>query len=204
MKLDPGQVLHKARAPITHVYFPVWGVTSFLTLMDNGDAIEVGTVGNEGMVGVAELLGAPSTPIQVIVQVPGEALQAQADTLRKEVERDGVFRNLLATYQTAFHAQVAQSVACNGLHPINKRCCRWLLMTHDRVGAEVLPLTHEYLGYMLGVRRASVTEVLRTLCDRRLIANSRGAITILDRKGLEKASCECYRIVVNEYERLLA
>jgi CRP-like cAMP-binding protein len=168
VKLEPDQVLLKARAPFTHVYFPVWAVTSFLTVMENGDAIEVGTVGNEGMVGAGGLMGAPHSTNQVIVQVPGEALRAETTVVQKELEQDGVFRRLLVKYQSAFHAQVAQSVACNGLHPIDKRCCRWLLMTHDRVGAEVLPLTHEYLSYMLGVRRASITEVLRGRNQERL------------------------------------
>jgi CRP-like cAMP-binding protein len=197
------QVLIRARAPTSYVYFPVGGVASFLTLMDNGDAIEVGTVGNEGMVGVGELLGAPYSFNQVIVQVSGGALRAETSELRKQVDQNISFRRLLTTYQTVFHAQVAQSVACNGLHPIDKRCCRWLLMSHDRVGTKVVPITHEYLSYMLGVRRASVTDVLRPLREKGLIANSRGVITVLNRKGLEAASCECYRVVSSEYKQLL-
>jgi CRP-like cAMP-binding protein len=204
VKMESDQVLLKARAPISYIYFPIVGVTSFLTLMNNGDTIEVGTVGNEGMVGVGGLLGAPYSPNQVIVQVPGEALWAEVAPLQREAEENSSFRSLLTKYQTAFLAQVSQSVACNGLHPIGKRCCRWLLMTHDRVGAETMPITHEYLSYMLGVRRASVTEVLQPLRERGLIANSRGVITILDRKGLEAASCECYSAIKSEYERLFA
>jgi CRP-like cAMP-binding protein len=201
--LESDQVLAKARAPLSHVYFPVWGVASFLTIMENGDAIEVGTVGNEGMVGVSGLLGVPYSTNRVIVQVPGEALRGEMAAFQTEAEQDGALRRLLTIYQSAFHAQVAQSVACNGLHPIDKRCCRWLLMTHDRVGADVLPLTHEYLSYMLGVRRASVTDVLGLLRERGLIANSRGAITVLKREGLEAASCECYRAISDEYDLLL-
>lgn len=204
VKMESDQVLLKARSPISYIYFPVVGVTSFLTVMENGDTIEVGTVGREGMVGVGGLLGAPYSPNQVIVQVPGEALRAETGPLQREAEANSSFRSLLTRYQTAFLAQVSQSVACNGLHPIGKRCCRWLLMTHDRVGAEAMPITHEYLSYMLGVRRASVTEVLQPLRERGLIAYSRGVITILDRKGLEAASCECYRAIRSEYERLFA
>jgi CRP-like cAMP-binding protein len=196
------QILHKAHAPVDFVYFPTRSVASFLRIMESGSAIEVGTVGNEGMVGVGGVLGAPTSPHQVIAQVAGEALRTETKALAAEVDRSSSFRRLMVNYQAAFQAQVSQSVACNGLHPVGQRCCRWLLMTHDRVGAEVLPLTHEYLGYMLGVRRASVTDVLISLRDRELIQYSRGSITVLDRKGLEAAACECYKAVNDEYDRL--
>jgi CRP-like cAMP-binding protein len=200
--LEPDQLLHKARTPFQYAYFPTRSVGSYLRIMESGSTIEVGTVGNEGMIGVSGALGAPESPHQVIAQVAGEALRIEVKALLEEVDRSAMFRRLLVTYQAAFHSQVSQSVACNGLHPINKRCCRWLLMTHDRVGAEVLPLTHEYLGFMLGVRRASITEVLGGLQGRGLIHYSRGSITVLNRKGLEAASCECYKVVNDEYDRL--
>lgn len=200
--LESDQVLHKPRTPFVYAYFPTRAVSSYLRIMESGSTIEVGTVGNEGMIGVSGALGAPESPHQVIAQVAGEALRIEAKALAEETARSEPLRRLLVTYQAAFYAQVSQSVACNGLHPIGKRCCRWLLMTHDRVGADALPLTHEYLGFMLGVRRASVTEVLGPLRDQGLIQYSRGSITLLDRKGLEAAACECYQAVNDEYDRL--
>jgi CRP-like cAMP-binding protein len=200
--MEPDQLLHKPRTPFLYAFFPTRAVTSFLQVMESGAAIEVGTVGNEGMVGVSGALGAPESSHQVIVQVAGEGYRIEVKALVAEADRSASFRRLLVTYQAAFHTQVSQSVACNGLHPIGQRCCRWLLMTYDRVGAEVLPLTHEYLGFMLGVRRASVTDVLGPLRERGLISYSRGAITVHDRKGLEAAACECYRAVNDEYDRL--
>jgi len=202
--LEPDQLLHKPRTPFVYAYFPTRAVTSYLRIMESGAAIEVGTVGNEGMVGASGALRAPESPHQVIVQVSGEGYRIEVKALAAEADRSASFRRLLVTYQAAFHAQVSQSVACNGLHPIGKRCCRWLLMTHDRVGADILPLTHEYLAMMLGVRRASVTDVLGPLRDQGLISYSRGAITVLNRKGLEGAACECYRSVNEEYDRLFA
>ena len=204
VQVESDQVLHKAHAPFEFAFFPTRSVASFLRIMEGGSAIEVGTVGNEGMVGVGGVLGAPTSPHQVIAQVAGEALRIETKALTAEVDRSSSFRRLMVNYQAAFHAQVSQSVACNGLHPIEKRCCRWLLMTHDRVGAEVMPLTHEYLGYMLGVRRASITDVLLSLRGRDLIQYTRGSITVLDRKGLETAACECYKAVNDEYDRLLS
>jgi CRP-like cAMP-binding protein len=126
-----------------------------------------------------------------------------ASILKREAGKDGPLRRLLRRYNKAFLTQVSQSVACNGLHPIQQRCCRWLLITLDRMDSDVVPLTHEFLGIMLGVRRSSVTEVLGPLSEKGLINNSRGTITILDRAGLEKLSCECYRKVKNEFDRLL-
>ena len=202
VNLEPDQILHKPRTPFEYAYFPTRAVSSFLRIMESGSTIEVGTVGNEGMVGVSGALGAPESPHQVIAQVAGEALRIEVTALAEEAARSGSFRRLLVIYQAAFYAQVSQSVACNGLHPIGKRCCRWLLMTHDRVGAEVLPLTHEYLGFMLGVRRASVTDVLGPLRERGLISYCRGSITVHNRKGLEAAACECSQAVNDEYDRL--
>src|SRR5436190_18095001 len=129
-------------------------------------------------------------------------LRMSADALRDECARDGPLRRLLVLYNTAFSTQVSYSVACNGLHKVEKRCCRWLLMTHDRVDSDVLPLTHEFLAIMLGVQRSSLTEVLQPLSDKGLIRNSRGKIKVIDRAGLEAASCECYRSVKDEFARL--
>ena len=197
-------VLYEARAPIDYVYFPLTGSASALTVMEDGSAIEVATIGNEGMVGLMLAIGAESSPHKVIVQVAGEALRMKASVFKEEGRRDSPFRRLLDIYHGAFLVQVSYSVACNGLHPVRQRCCRWLLMTQDRSqGKTCITLTHEYLSFMLGVRRATVTEILQLLQDDGLIKNGRGEITILDRPRMEAACCECYRQVIDEYERLL-
>jgi CRP-like cAMP-binding protein len=196
-------VLYEARSPIDFVYFPEQGTASALTLMEDGRAIEVATIGNEGMVGMVLAVGADSSPNKVIVQVPGAALRMKADAFKTEAGRDGAFRRLLLLYHSAFLSQASYSVACNGLHTVRQRCCRWLLMSQDRSPDDkAIRLTHEFLGFMLGVRRATVTEVLKPLQDDGLIKNGRGTITILDRPRMEAECCECYRQVNAEYDRL--
>jgi CRP-like cAMP-binding protein len=202
LPLELKYVLYEARTPIRHAYFPSRGVVSALTVMEDGRAIEVATVGNEGMVGLPLLVGAKTAANRVIVQVPGEALRLGQDVLREEVSRDSALRRLLILYHTAFLAQVSQAVACNGLHSVHQRCCRWLLMTQDRAQADVFPMTHELLAEMLGVRRSSVSEVLEPLQEQGLIRYSRGKFTVLDRAGLKAGCCECYRRVNEEFERL--
>jgi CRP-like cAMP-binding protein len=139
----------------------------------------------------------------VFAQIPGSAYRLDARVLRKEAAQDGPVRRLLYYYLHAFLTQVSFSVACNGLHTLQRRCCRWLLITHDRVGSDRLALTHEFLGIMLGVRRASISEVLRPLQRKRLVRSARGKIEILDRDGLEAIACECYHRVKDEFSRLL-
>jgi CRP-like cAMP-binding protein len=196
------QVLYEVRSPIDAVYFPTAGVVSAVTVMADGGEIEVGTIGFEGVVGSMAFIGPATSPNRVYVQVAGDALRMDAAALRTEAGRDGPLSRLLALYNTAFLAQVTQSVACNGLHAVHQRCCRWLLITLDRVASPVLPLTHEFLAIMLGVRRSSVSDVLNPLQEQGLIRYSRGKITVLDRHGLEAESCECYRRVHDEFERL--
>ncbi len=197
------QVLYKYRGPIDYVYFPISGATSALTLMEDGSAIEVATIGNEGVVGMSVLFAGNASANEIIVQIEGEALRMDVEVLEHEAGKDSPLHRLLLRYSMALLTQISQSVACNGLHPIQQRCCRWLLTTLDRMESNVVPLTHEFLGIMLGVRRASVTEVLRSLHEQGLVNNRRGTITILDRQGLEKLSCECYRKVKEEFDRLL-
>jgi CRP-like cAMP-binding protein len=197
------QILYEAQAPIEHAYFPIRVVLSAVIFMENGNAIEVATTGSEGMVGLPALFRAETSLTHVFVQIPGDALQMRADTLKEEATREGPFRRLLISYQSAFLAQVSQGVACNGLHTITQRCCRWLLMTHDRVQGDSFLLTHELLAMMLGVRRASISEVLRPLQEQGLIGSRRGKIAILDRDRLEACCCECYRSVEDVFTRLL-
>jgi CRP-like cAMP-binding protein len=196
------QVLYEARGPIDHAYFPEGAVLSALTVMRDGNAIEVATVGNEGLVG-NYAFGGRTSPHRVIVQVSDGGLRIAARALQEEGVQDGALRDLLAAYHLAFMAQVSQSVACNGLHRLEQRFCRWLLMSRDRVGSDNLRLTHEYLAIMLGARRASVTEALRPLQRAGLVRSQRGTIHILDGDGLEERSCECYQTVKDEYDRLL-
>jgi CRP-like cAMP-binding protein len=203
VNLEFKQTLYKVRAPIKSVFFPIRGFASALTIMDDGTAIEVGTIGNEGMVGLSVLVAGKASPNEIVVQIAGQALRMDADVLEEEAGKDGPLRQLLLRYNMVFLTQLSQSVACNGLHPIQQRCCRWLLVTLDRMESNVVPLTHHFLGIMLGVRRASVSEALRPLHEQGLVKNSRGAITVLDREGLEKFSCECYRKVKDEFDRVL-
>jgi CRP-like cAMP-binding protein len=197
-----GRVLYETRGPIDYAYFPTGAVLSALTVMQDGNAIEVATIGNEGLVGHYGT-GGKTSPHRVIVQIEDGGLRIAARALQEESANDGALKELLGGYHIAFMAQVSQSVACNGLHPLVQRCCRWLLMSRDRVGSDDLRLTHEYLAIMLGARRASVTEALRPLQQAGLIRSHRGWITILDGSGLEERACECYFVVRDEYDRLL-
>jgi CRP-like cAMP-binding protein len=200
--LEMKHVLYEARSLIDYAYFPNRGVVSALTVMEDGRAIEVATIGDEGMVGLPLLVGANTTADRMIVQVPGEALRMGADVLRGEASRDSPMRRLLVLYHSAFLSQVSKAVACNGLHSVHQRCCRWLLMTQDRAHSDVFPMTHELLAEMLGVRRSTVSEVLEPLKKQGLIRYSRGKFTVLDREGLKAGSCECYRRINEEFERL--
>jgi CRP-like cAMP-binding protein len=203
ISFESGDILYEAHSEIEFVYFPLDCVLSAVTMMEDGSGIEVGTIGNEGAAGLAAFIGPSISPHKLLAQVPGDGLRIEAKTLAREAKANPALFDLMLKHFHAFLSQISQSVACNGLHPILKRCCRWLLMTYDRVGRDELPLTHEFLSFMLGVRRPGVSETLQTLEDKGLIANSRGIITIIDRAGIEAMTCECYRIVVKEYERLL-
>lgn len=195
--------LYQAYQPIEYVYFPVTGVASLVNTMANGFASEVGTIGNEGVVGLPVILSDTRGPTSVYIQVPGEGLQLPAKVLREALDSSATMRTVLAQYAHAFFNQVAQSAACNHAHHVDQRCCRWLLMTHDRVRSRAFLLTHEFLGMMLGVRRSSVTQAASSLKRPKLINYVRGQDTILDRKGLEKRSCECYAVSKAQFDRLL-
>jgi CRP-like cAMP-binding protein len=194
------QVLYQVGDPLGWVYFVERGVVSVLTSMANGASIEVGMIGNEGIVGVAALLGSEASAQQIIVQVPGTALRIKASACRAAFEQSAAVRALMHRFILAFIDLGAQTAACNRLHSIEQRCARWLLMARDRVASDEMPMTHEFLATMLGVRRAGVTETIGGLQLSGLIRNHRGAVTIVDGDGLEAAACECYRI---DHERLL-
>jgi CRP-like cAMP-binding protein len=201
--LEYKQILYQPNEPINYVYFPNNGVVSLLTIMENGEAIEVGTVGNEGMIGLPLFLEANTIPGQALAQIPGEAFQMRADIFKREVAPASPLFKMLQSYTQALFNQIAQSAACNRLHSIEERFCRWMLMTQDRVGSNEFPLTHEFLGEMLGVRRASVSVVAATIQKAGFISYRRGKMSILDREGLEDITCECYGIVKAEFDRLV-
>lgn len=194
--LGTGHVLYEQGALIDYVYFPDTAVVSLLSRMENDAVVEVGTIGNEGGVGLGLFLGATVSVPETMAQVPGTAQRMNATDFGSAIMNLPRFREMVARCTYGFLTQVSQTAACNRLHGINERCARWLLLTHDRVGgADTFPLTHQFLSFMLGVRRAGVTEALGVLARSALISSRNGHITILDRHGLEAASCECYRIV---------
>ena len=148
-------------------------------------------------------MGSNLSPNRIIVQIADGGWRIEVKVLRKEMAKSLALRKLIVDYSYAYMFQITQSVACNGLHKIEKRCCRWLMMTRDRIGSDELRLTHDYLGVMLGVRRASVTDILKPLQKAGLLRSHRGVITILNREGIEERACECYQLVQVEYDRLL-
>ena len=203
VELEVKQVIYQPNRPIKDAYFVETGMISVVSIMADGKSIEVGTIGREGVAGGVVLLGAKTVPHQYYVQMAGHGHCVDVAVLKDVAKQDDEFRDIFLRGQVAFHTQTMQSAACNGLHSVTQRCCRWLLMSQDRINGDDVPLTHEFLALMLGVRRASVSEVLKPLQDRGWIGSNRGTITILDRKGLETGSCECYDIVTEQQKQLL-
>jgi CRP-like cAMP-binding protein len=195
--------LYEASSPIGHVYFPLNGVASLVIASGDGSSAEVGTIGNEGLVGLPVCLGAHEAPSAVYVQVPGTALKLDARSFRTEIERSPTLNRIMLRYAHAFFNQVAQSAACIHLHRVEQRCCRWLLMTHDRMPGDEFLLTHECLGMMLGVRRTTVTDVMGSLQKAGLVRYRRGHVTILDYDTLRQRACECYAIWKLEFDQML-
>jgi CRP-like cAMP-binding protein len=195
------QLIYREGALIDYAYFPESGVRSIGKEMRDGGAIETGTVGNEGMVGLPAVLGVGTSSLRVFCQIPGRALRLRAEALVNERRRGGGFADALLRFANATMATLAQSVACNRAHSLEERMCRWLLMTHDRVDSDSFRLTQEFLAKMLGVRRPTVNVAGTSLQRAGLIRYSRGTITITNRAGLEEASCECYAQVRDEFDR---
>ncbi len=203
VRLDLRQTLHEPEWPIEAVYFPERGMVSLLARLEDGAAQEVGLVGREGVVGLAVALGAESVGTEALVQAEGEALRLGADELRAAFGRGAGLRDLLLRYMQALHAQVTQTAACNGRHAVDERLARWLLMAHDRADGDEFPMTQEFMAMMLGVRRAGVSVAAAVLKKAGVIGHAYGRVTVLDRAGLEGASCECYGAVARQFERLL-
>lgn len=198
------QVFHKQGQPILDVYFPGGGACSLVKVMQDGNVAEIATIGNEGMLGAGVFFGDALSAGDAIVQVSdGEAHTMAVEPFIREMARHGAFYDRIIRYSQAFTTQIMQTTVCNGLHSAEQRCCRWLLMTHDRVKQSEFGLTHEFLAVMLGVRRPTVTLIASKLQEAGLISYRRGHVTIVDRAGLEKMSCECYETVKTSFARLL-
>ncbi|WP_334188990.1 Crp/Fnr family transcriptional regulator [Noviherbaspirillum sp.] len=195
--------LFERNAPFEYAYFPLIGEHSILATMENGAAVEVGTVGFEGFSTIDLLLGGDVATESTICQIPGHALRLPAAVFRKMTNEDTPLRRIALRYLNAYLSQVSQSVACNRLHAIEQRLARWLLMSHDRMQQPEFQLTQEYLAMMLGVHRPSVSLTAGTLQRAGLVEFKRGRIRIVDRQGLEEVSCECYGIVRDQFSRLL-
>lgn len=194
------RVLHEPDEPASHVYFPLSGVISLLTVLDDGSAVEIATVGSEGMADFAAYLDLES-PARWLVQVPGIAIRVEAAELRGLSEDWAELRSVMHNYMLAMFVLVSQTAACNRRHPVEERCARWLLMTHDRVEGDMFPMTHEFLADMLGVRRPSVSIAMSILSKAGYTRYRRGKVEILDREGLEQATCECYQVLTLQFEK---
>ena len=195
-----GDVLYEAGETIREVYFPSQSLVSLLTLVEGHLALEVGLVGREGMVGIPLALGVDVSPVRALVQGGGPALKMSAARFRTELKSSPPLQRELYRYVHAMMAQISQTAGCNRFHVVEARLARWLLMTRDRVRSGRFRMTHEFLSHMLGVRRVGVTEAASALQRRKLIEYSRGNISILDDRGLEKACCSCYQVVKNMHE----
>jgi CRP-like cAMP-binding protein len=198
--LTYGEVLYEPGEQIKYVYFPNDSIVSLLTLVDQHQALEVGLVGREGMVGIPLALEIAISPVRALVQGTGTAMRMKAAPFLKELRQSQALQRELHRYTYTLMAQITQTAACNRFHVVEARLARWLLMTHDRMQSSPFRLTQEFLSHMLGVRRVGVTKAARTLQQNRLISYSRGNITILDRKGLEAACCSCYEIVKDMHD----
>ena len=198
-----GDVVYDTGGRMAHIYFPTTAVVSLIYTMENGATAEMGLVGNEGVVGIALFMGGETTPNQAVTQVAGGAFRMRAQVLLDEFRCGGPFQLALLRYTQALITQISQTAVCNRLHSVEKRLCRWLLLTHDRVPSDEILMTQEFIAHMLGVRREGVTAAARHLQEAGLIRYARGHITILDRARLEAAVCECYGVVKTELDRLL-
>jgi CRP-like cAMP-binding protein len=203
VELPLAQVIYESGATQSHVYFPTTAIVSLLYVMQNGASAEIAVVGNEGIVGVSLFMGGQSTPSRGVVQSAGQGFRLKADFLEQECNQTGPVLRLLLRYTQALITQMSQTAVCNRHHSLDQQLCRWLLLSLDRLQGNELVMTQELIANMLGVRREGVNEAALKLQEARLIGYTRGRITVLDRPGLEKRSCECYAVVKREYDRLL-
>src|SRR5437764_6879153 len=198
-----GQSVYEGGEAQGFVYCPTTSIVSLLYVLADGASAEIAVTGHEGLVGIALFMGGETTPSRAVVQSAGEGYRLRASVLKKEFERGGALQQLLLRYTQALITQMAQTAVCNRHHSVDQQLCRWLLFSLDRLRNDELSMTQELIANMLGVRREGVTEAAGKLQDAGLIRYSRGRITVLDRPGLEVQSCECYRVVKTEFDRLL-
>jgi len=197
-------VLCKPQERIRHVYFPTAGFISLVAPMEGYGSLEVGMVGDEGMLGISLILGVNISPLHCVVQGAGSALRLSAAAFRRELARSDALEQTLKRYLYVLQSQLAQMPGCTRFHVVEARLARWLLMSQDRAHADAFPVTQEFLAYMLGVRRVGVTKAANALRKRKLIAYRRGNMAILDRPGLENAACGCYAAVKDAYDLIMA
>jgi CRP-like cAMP-binding protein len=198
-----GQILHESGFAQNHLYFPTGAIVSLMCMTEDGATAETAVVGNEGVVGISQILGGGTTTTQAVVQVAGEGFQLKAQTMKEEFNRSAAARGVLLCYIQALIAQMAQTAVCNRHHSVDQQFCRLLLLCLDRLHGKELVMTQESLAHMLGVRREGVTGSAGRLQKAGLISCTRGHILVLDRDGIEKRTCECYAVVEKEYDRLL-
>jgi CRP-like cAMP-binding protein len=203
LQLQLGEILYHPKTPIIYVYFPRLAAISMVNIFEDGSMVEVGVVGREGMLGVSLLSGDEMSLHQAIVQVADGAWRMKAQVFKNEIAGDGELRKLTRRFSQALFIQVGQTAACNRRHTIVERLARWMLLMQDRIDSDTMQLTHEFIAIMLGARRAGVTLAASALQKENIITYKRGKVTILDREKLERVSCECHRIVRDEYRRLL-
>ena len=204
VSLKLGTVLYEAGDRLDYGYFPTTAIISLLYIMENGATAEIGVVGNDGILGIALFMGGDTTNSRAVVQSAGEAFKIKAQDLKTEFGRGGEMQKMLLRYTQALMTQISQTAVCNRLHSLEQQLCRWILLSHDRLNSDKLVMTHDLISNMLGVRREGVTLAAQKLAEKGLITNTRGTIILIDRQGLENAVCECYKVVNDEYNRLLS
>ncbi len=203
VELASGDVLYEPGDAVDWVYFPSTAVLSVITIMGDGRSVESGTVGRESVVGVLAALGSAAAFSRTVAQIPGHAIRLSSSRLRNRANESAHLRGLLLRHSLANLAQAEQSVACNALHDVRARLCRWLLMSQDRTDSDIVRLTQHYLATMVGVQRTTVTQLLADLAAEDVIRKGRGRIEILDRKRMRAGVCECYAIMQSTLERLI-
>jgi CRP-like cAMP-binding protein len=203
VEMSLGEVLYEPGVALNYVYFPITSIVSLLYVMENGASAEIAVVGNEGLVGVSLFMGGNSTPSRAVVQSAGIGCRLKSKLMKEEFNKAGPVLHLLLRYTQALITQMAQTAVCNRHHSLDQQLCRWLLLSLDRLQGTELVMTQELIANMLGVRREGVTEGAVKLQKAGLIQYARGHITVLDRRGLERRTCECYAVVKREYDRLL-
>ena len=202
VELNARQVLYKPGQHIREIYFPETCVVAMMTVMKNGDTIEAATVGCEGASWISASLKSQRMPCETIVAIAGRASKVPSQAVEREIQENGQFHDALSEYAHALLIQTLRAAACNALHSIEQRCSRWMLMTLDRTGVDGFAITHEFLASLLGVRRASVSQLVERLADEGVLRASRGQIRVADRDKLEQITCECYSIVKQYYQEL--